>query len=111
MRLPADSAHISSGRGCSLAEPVGSLRQHPQAIEPFAGGDIKRSLVRSGERHVRALARRSDLAEILAGGIEDLNTRDGRDVDPILAIERHAVRAALLARRDVLQLGEGPLVL
>src|SRR5712691_12041744 len=87
---------------CSLAEPVGSLRQHPQAIEPFAGGDIKRSLVRSGERHVRALARRSDLAEILAGGIEDLNTRDSRDVDPILAIERHAIRAALLAGGDVL---------
>jgi len=36
---------------------------------------------------------------------------DGRNVDTILAIERHAVGAALLAWGDVAQLCEGALVL
>jgi hypothetical protein len=36
---------------------------------------------------------------------------DGRNVDTILAIERHAVGAALLAFGDVAQLCEGALVL
>src|SRR5437667_12243622 len=35
-----------------LAKAVGPLRQRPDAIEAFAGGDVEGLLARPGERHV-----------------------------------------------------------
>src|SRR5262249_6220152 len=75
----------------SLAQPFGSLRQRPDAVESLPRGDIERALVGAGEGDVRALARASDAAEVFAGLVEHLHADDGRDVDAILAIDRHAV--------------------
>src|SRR5260221_8789410 len=105
--LPRVSLNASS----SFADAVGTLRQRVQTIETFARGDVEHALVRSRKAYIGRLPRHFDRAEILAGGVEYLNAGNGRDVDPTLAIERHAVGDALLAFRDVAQLREGPLVL
>src|SRR5262249_34050464 len=65
--------------------------------------------VRSGKAYIGGLPRPFDRAEILARGVEYLNAADGRDVDAILAVERHAVGAALLAFGDMPQLRAGGL--
>src|SRR5262249_38840534 len=90
--------------GALFPDAVGSLRQRVDTIEPFAGGDVKHALVRPAERRVGGLARHLDGAEIFSRGVEDLNAGQGGDVDAILAIERHAVGAALLALGDIAQL-------
>src|SRR5262249_61367072 len=95
----------------SFADAVGALRQHVQAIKAFARGDVEHALVRSGKAYIGRLPRHFDRVEILARGVEYLNAGDGRDVGAIVAIERHAVGAALLAFRAVTQLREGALVL
>src|SRR5712691_1562361 len=66
----------------SLAEPVGSLGKHLQAIETLASSDVKRALVGSGERNVRGLARHPYCAEVLTRAVEHLHTTDGCDVHP-----------------------------
>src|SRR6516162_3282193 len=105
--LPRVSRIASS----SFADAVGALRQGVQAIKTFARGDEEHALVRSGKANIGRLPRHLDRAEILPRGVEHLNAGEGRDVDSILAIERHAVGAALLAFGDVAQLREGALVL
>src|SRR3954464_1646643 len=86
-----------------FADAIGPLRQHVDAIETFARRDVKHALVGAGEPRIGRLTRHLDRAEMLAGGVEHLNAGNGRDIEPILAIERHAVSAALLAFGDIEQ--------
>src|SRR2546427_13267531 len=90
---------VSDNASSSLADAVGALRQGVQAIKTFARGDVEHALVRSGKACIGRLPRHFDRAEILARGVEHLNAGEGRDVDSILAIERHAVGAAFLPFR------------
>src|SRR5262249_16500667 len=111
LRFAGPLPRMSLTAPSSFPDAVGALRQHVQAIKTFARGDVEHALVRSGKAYIGGLPRHFDRAEIPARGVEYLNAGDGRDVDAILAIERHAVGAALLAFGDVAQLREGALVL
>jgi len=93
----------------SFAGPVGSARQHLDAVESFARGYVQRLPARSGEGDVGGLATQLDSAEIATLGIEYLHAGERGDVDTIAIVERKAVGAALLAGRNVVQLREGAL--
>src|SRR5262245_44363893 len=95
----------------SFARPVGTARQHLDTVESFARGYVQRLPVRSGEGDVGGLATQLDRAEIVAPGIKYLHASKRGDVDAIAIVEREAVGAALLAGRNVAQLGEGALAL
>src|SRR5262249_44204809 len=98
-QLPSVSCPVS------LAQPIWSLCQRLDAIEALARRDVKSALVRSRKCDVGALASRLDRAEVAARGVEHLHTGYRRDVETVVAIDRHAVGAAFGARRNIAQLG------
>src|SRR5436305_9603335 len=98
----------ATATGALLAQPLGPLRQHFHAKEAVGCGQIERPLVGPAERQI---ARATEPAEIFSGRIEHLNANHRRYIDAPLAVDRHAVGAALLVRWNVLELEERPPVL
>src|SRR5262249_7308923 len=78
---------------CRMLFPwaIGTVRLQGDAIKALARGNVERASVRTGERHVRRLARHLDDAKIFAGLVEDLYAVQGRYIQPVLGIDRHAV--------------------
>ena len=70
---PAKAGDLAQAHAL-LPQSLGALRQHRQAIQSLAGGDIERFLAGSSKRQVRWLARDFDGAKILSLAVEHLES-------------------------------------
>src|SRR5205823_588434 len=80
-------AQAPSGCGSSsLAEAVWPLGQHLDAVKALPRGDVKRLFAGPGKGSVCHPARHLDVSEILALGVEYLDTGHGGEVEAVVAI-------------------------